>query len=83
VTSLSAYDATGVIRVLATNYDPAGSHDEVFPLTIVGLSSGNYSLKEEYLSGRVLNTEVNVGSSLKRDISLSESDSVLLTVTKK
>ncbi|MFZ2199456.1 MAG: glycosyl hydrolase [Microgenomates group bacterium] len=83
VTALSTYDDRGVIRVLATNYDSVGSHDEVFPLTIVGLSSGLYSVKEEYLSGRVLNTEVSVGSSLRREISLNESDSVLLTVTKK
>lgn len=83
VTAMASYDAAGVIRVLATNYDPVGSHDEVFPLTIVGLTAGNYSVKEEYLSGRILNTEVNVGSSLKRDISLSESDAVLLTITKK
>ncbi len=83
VTALAAYDAKGVIRVLATNYDPVGSHDEIFPITIVGLSAGNYNVREEFLSGRVLNTEINVGSSLKRDISLNESDSVLLTVTKK
>ncbi len=83
VTAMASYDGLGVVRVLATNYDPAGSHDEIFPLTIVGLTAGNYNVREEYLSGRVLNTEVNVGSSLKRDISLNESDSVLLTVTKK
>lgn len=83
VTALATYDSAGVIRVLATNYDPVGSHDEIFPVTIVGLSSGNYNVKEEYLSGRMLNTELNVGSSLKRGISLNESDSVLLTVTKK
>lgn len=83
VTALAATDSAGVIRVLVTNYDPAGSHDELFPVTIAGLSGGNYSLKEEYLSGRVLNTDINAGSSLRRDISLNESDAVLLTVTKK
>jgi hypothetical protein len=84
VTALSTYDASGVIRVLATNYDPSGKHDELFPLTIVGITEGVYSIKEEYLSGRVLNTEVNVtGGSMRRDISLNESDAVLLTVTKK
>lgn len=83
VTGLSTYDNKGVIRVLATNYDKAGQHDEVFPVTIVGLTDGVYSVREEYLSGRVLNTEVNVASSLRRDISLNESDSVLLTITKK
>jgi len=84
VTALSTYDANGVIRVLTTNYDPLGKHDELFPLTIVGITEGRYAIKEEYLSGRVLNTEVNVaGGSIRRDISLNESDAVLLTITKK
>lgn len=84
VTALAAYDATGVIRVLAVNYDKAGKHDEIFPLTVAGITPGNYLVREEYLSGRVLNTEVNVaGASLRRDISLNESDAVLLTLTKK
>ena len=84
VTSIATNDASGVVRVLATNYDPAGKHDELFPLTIVGIADGIYNVKEEYLSGRVLNTEVNIaGASLRREISLSESDAVLLTVTRK
>ncbi len=84
VTSLATNDANGVVRVLVTNYDPSGKHDELFPLTIVGIADGIYNVKEEYLSGRFLNTEVNIaGASLRREISLSESDAVLLTVTKK
>lgn len=84
VTALSAYDAKGVIRVLATNYDIRGKHEELFPITIVGLSEGNYVVREEYLSGRVLNTDVLVvGGNIRRDISLAASDAVLLTVTKK
>lgn len=84
VTSLSAYDNAGVIRVLVTNYDKNGKHSEVFPLTLVGLSDGTYSVREEYLSGRVLNTEVGVlASSIRREISLDASDAVLLTFTKK
>jgi len=84
VTALSAYDAKGVIRVLATNYDIRGKHEELFPITIVGLSEGNYVVREEYLSGRVLNTDVLVvGGNIRREISLAASDAVLLTVTKK
>ena len=83
VTGLGAFDPAGVIRVLAVNYDESGKHSEVFPVTVVGLAAGNYSVREEYLSGRVLNTEVNVGGSLRRDISLNASDAVLLTYTKK
>ena len=83
VTSMATYDAQGVIRVLATNYDSTGKHSEVFPLTVVGLTPGAYGVREEYLSGRVLNTEVNVGGSLRRDVSLNASDAVLLTITKK
>lgn len=84
VTGLSAYDATGVIRVMAVNYDPSGKHEEVFPVTVVGISDGIYAVREEYLSGRVLNTDVDVaGGSLRRDISLNASDAVMITLTKK
>lgn len=84
VTALSTYDASGVIRVLAVNYDESSKHEELFPITVVGLTEGTYAVREEYLSGRVLNTEVNVaGGSLRRDMSLNASDAVLLTITKK
>ena len=84
VSAMAADDATGVIRVLATNYDVSGKHDEIFPLTVVGLTEGSYSVREEYLSGRSLTTDINVaGGSLRRDISLDASDAVLVTVTKK
>lgn len=84
VTGLAAYDAKGVIRVIATNYDVSAKHDEIFPISVVGISEGTYNVREEYLSGRVLNTDVKVlGGSLRRDISLNASDAVLVTLTKK
>lgn len=84
VTGLSAYDSSGIIRVLAVNYDISGKHEEVFPMTVVGITDGTYNVREEYLSGRVLNTDVNVaGGSLRREVSLSASDAVLVTLTKK
>lgn len=84
VTCLSAQDIAGVIRVMCVNYDESGVHPEVFPLTLVGLTDGNYTLQEKYLSGRVLNTDINqTGASLRRDISLGVSDAVLLTLVKK
>ncbi len=84
MTALAAYDTTGVIRVLATNYDAAGKHDELFPITITGLTDGVYTVREEYLSGRSLSTDINeVGGFIRRDISLSPSDAVMLTLTKK
>jgi hypothetical protein len=84
VTALAAQDPSGVIRVLVVNYDEAGSHSEVFPLTLVGLTDGVYNLQEKYLSGRSLNTDINLaGGSLRRDISLSASDAVMVTLTKK
>lgn len=84
VTALAAYDSSGVIRVLAVNYDESARHEELFPLTVVGLSEGTYTVREEYLSGRVLNTEAAaVNGSLRRDVSLSASDAILLTLTKK
>lgn len=84
VSGIATYDASGVIRVMAVNYDEVGKHSEVFPLSIVGVSPGTYLVKEEYLSGRSLTSDINViGGSLRRDISLNESDGVLLTITKK
>lgn len=83
VTALSARDNNGSIRVLVVNFDPAGKHSEIFPLTVVGLTEGNYKVKEEYLGGRVLNTEaLVVGGNIRREISLGASEAVLLTLSK-
>ena len=84
VTALAAKDTAGSVRVIAVNYDESGKHSEVFPLNLIGLADGNYSVREEYLSGRVLNTEsVVTGGSMRREITLAASDAILLTVTKK
>lgn len=83
VTSLAAVDNNGVIRVLVVNFDPAGKHSEIFPLTVIGLSEGKYKVKEEYLGGRVLNTEALVaGGNIRREISLGVSEAVLLTLSR-
>jgi hypothetical protein len=66
VTGLSAYDSLGVIRVLVVNYDESGRHEELFPVTVVGITDG-LIVREE--SGRVLNTDINVaGGSLRRHV---------------
>lgn len=84
VTGFATRDSSGVIRVLAVNYDEAGKHDELFPLNILGLSDGVYTLNEQYLSGRTLSTDAEViGGTLRREINLSESDAVLLTIAQK
>lgn len=84
VTALAAQDSASVVRVMAVNYDKNGKHKEMFPLTLIGVVDGIYELKEEYLSGRSVVNEVTiVGGSLRRDISLAESDAVLLTLTRK
>lgn len=82
--ALAAKDQAGIVRVMSVNYDVNGSHAETFPLTMVGLTDGTYTIQEQYLSGNVVNTEaVAVGGSLRRDISLAASDAVLVTITKK
>lgn len=84
VTAVSAKDGSGAVRVLAVNYDKAGKHSEVFPLTVIGLAEGNYTIREEYLTGRVLSTEaLVVGGNIRREISLPASEAVLLTIVKK
>lgn len=84
VTALSARDAAGVVRVLAVNFDSRGAHDETFPITLTGLTDGSYTLREQYLSGRTLATDVVVaGGVVRRDIVLNESDAVLLSLIRK
>lgn len=84
VTALGAKDNAGVVRVIAANYDPSGKHGESFPLTVIGLSDGTYTVRDEYLSGKVANSEVQVvAGSVRREMSLTASDAVLMTLVKK
>lgn len=84
VTSMATRDTAGAIRILVVNYDKAGKHSEVFPLNLIGLLDGSYSVREEYLSGRVLNTEATVvAGAMRREITLSASDAVLVTILRK
>jgi len=84
VTSMAARDSAGTVRVIIVNYDQNGRHAEVFPMTLIGLLDGSYSVREEYLSGRVLNTEATVvGGAMRREISLTASEAVLVTIARK
>jgi hypothetical protein len=84
VRGLAAVDETGAIRVMAVNYDKAGKHQEVFPLTLTGLSDVSYRISERYLSGRTTTNElVPQGGIIRRDVVLSPSDAVVVTVTRK
>lgn len=85
VTAFSARDVNGTIRVMAVNYDSSGRHSEVFPITLSGLSNfETYTVTEEYLSGRKLSNDILPdGGVIRRDISLSASDAVLVTVEKR
>jgi xylan 1,4-beta-xylosidase len=84
VTALAARDSAGVIRVLAVNFDSQGTHDETFPLTLTNVSDGSYTMREQYLSGRTLATDVVVaGGVVRRDIVLNESDAVLVSLVRK
>lgn len=84
VTGLAAMDSSGTTRVLAVNYDKNGRHQEVFPLTLAGLSNASYLVTEETLSGRIVKNElVPTEGILRREIALSPSDAVLVTVSKK
>lgn len=84
VTGHATRDENEVIRVLLTNYDERGVHDEVVPLAFIGLTDGVYTVSESYLSGRAVNSEITVtGGVHNREIALNESDAVLLTMTRK
>lgn len=84
VTGLAAADSAGTVRVMAVNYDKAARHKEVFPLTVTGLADMSYIVTEEYLSGRTVRNElVATGGLIRRDIALSASDAVVVTISKK
>lgn len=84
VSALAAKDAQGVVRMIVANYDASGKHSETFPLTVIGLPDGAYGVREEYLSGKVTNSEaVATAGSMRREMSLGASDAVLLTITQK
>jgi hypothetical protein len=84
VTALASRATGGVVRILAVNYDEKGEHQEVVPLTLTGLGQATYEIKEEYMSGRELTTQmIPDGGNLRRDLALSPSDAVLVTVTRK
>ena len=85
VTAMAARDPGGVIKILAVNYDPYATHQELFPLTITNLSDGVYAVSEQYLSGRTVVNDFTVSNNvpLQRQIVLAASDAVFLTVTKK
>ncbi|MCX6706276.1 MAG: glycosyl hydrolase [Candidatus Woesebacteria bacterium] len=45
VKSLSKKLNGGITKILVVNYDPEGMHDEVVPIMLVNLPSGNFSFK--------------------------------------
>ncbi len=84
VKAFASIDGSEVVKVMIVNYDEKGAHDELFPFRMIGLGDGTYSVKEEYLSGRSLTSEVSVSAgTYSRDITLGSSDAVLLTLKKK
>lgn len=84
VTGFATRDNAGVVRVLIVNYDEAGKHDELFPLNVISLTDGTYTITEQYLSGRNLSSEVEVvAGTMRREITLNESDAVLVTLSRK
>lgn len=81
VTAMAARGADQAIRVLAVNYDIRGQHQEVFPLTVEGMGKTTYQVTEEYLSGRVVKNQIIAdGGLIRREIALSPSDAVLITI---
>lgn len=83
VTAIAARAPGGIVRVLVVNYDQKGQHQEVVPVTVTGLGLATYEVKEEYLSGRVLsNKMIPDGGIINRQIPLSPSEAVLITLTR-
>jgi len=84
VTALAVKEPTGAVKVMAVNYDSKGAHEELFPMTFAGFAPGVYTITEEYLSGRKLSVDVETPNGmLKREIVLSPSDAVIVSVVAK
>jgi len=58
VKSLSKKLGGGITRILVVNFDPKGVHEEVVPITLVNLPSGNFTFKRTDFLGDSLSQEV-------------------------
>lgn len=52
VKALAAQNDEGTTQVVLANYDPAGNHSEVVPITYSNIQPGSYSVNREFLDGR-------------------------------
>lgn len=73
-----------VVRVLLVNFDVNGKHSEAVPVTIGGLTPGNYSVRQRFFLGSdVTLTETATGESITKKFLLPPSGILMLEVTKK
>lgn len=69
-------------QVLVVNYDPAGSHSEVVPVTFLGLTPGKFLLQKTLLDGQTSRQQVATDASvLQQTVPLTPNTAVLLELS--
>ena len=81
-----ASERGGIFRILLTNFDPQGNHAENVPLTVRGLPSGNYTVRERLLLGRDVSYTASVSNftpDLTRQVYLPAQSVAIIEITKR
>ena len=69
-------------QVLLVNYDRAGTHSEVVPVSFINLTPGNFLLKQTMLGGGTVQNEVATTEAiLQRQVPMTPNSAVLLELT--
>lgn len=84
-TWVTGYASTNndIVRVLLVNFDPQGSHSETVPVTLTGLESGTYIIRQQFLLGRNTTTTATADSgSLSFSVIMSPQSVAISEITK-
>lgn len=75
---------SAVLCVVLINFDVNGTHSEAVPITIGGLTNGNYSLRQRFFLGSDTTlTETVTNESIQKKILMPPSSILILEITKK
>lgn len=80
VTSLASIN-NKTIQLLLVNYDPQNSHAETFPISIQGMSAGNYLVKISYFLGSSSTQNATIGFNYRRNFFLEPNSAALIELT--
>jgi len=73
-----------ILRIFLVNFVANGSHSEQVPVTIKNLPNGTYSYKEQFLFGRLVQTDETVSDgTLTKEIFMQDQSMAVLELSKK